>query len=81
VKLNLFHPKIQSANLQPLQRMVEDINDQASDFTACNIALSTQILLRLEDINTRHGKSKISSISGVANVLILFQVETSATWS
>lgn len=33
--------------------MVEDINDQASDFTACNVALSTQVLLRLEDINTR----------------------------
>ena len=45
--------QIQSANLQPLQRMVEDINDQASDFTACNVVLSTQILSRLEDINTR----------------------------
>lgn len=51
--ISFLYFQIQSANLQPLQRMVEDINDQASDFTACNIALSTQILLRLEDINTR----------------------------
>ena len=48
---NLF--QIQSANLSPLQRMVEDINDQASDFTANSVALSTQTLSRLEDINTR----------------------------
>jgi hypothetical protein len=33
--------------------MVEDINDQASDFTASNTALSGQTLSRLEDINTR----------------------------
>ena len=42
-----------SASLAPLQRVVEDINDQASDFTANNVALSRQILQRLEDINTR----------------------------
>ena len=42
-----------SANLAPLQRMVEDINDQASDFTSNSIALSHHILSRLEDINTR----------------------------
>ena len=47
--------QIQSANLQPLQRMVEDINDQASDFTASNVVLSSQVLSRLEDINTRWG--------------------------
>lgn len=45
--------KMQSGNLSPLQRMVEDINDQASDFTASNVALSSQNLSRLEDINTR----------------------------
>lgn len=45
--------QVQSANLSPLQRMVEDINDQASDFTANSVALSTQTLSRLEDINTR----------------------------
>ena len=45
--------QIQSANLLPLQRMAEDINDQASDFTANSVALSTQTLSRLEDINTR----------------------------
>ena len=33
--------------------MVEDINDQASDFTANSVALSPQTLTRLEDINTR----------------------------
>jgi hypothetical protein len=33
--------------------MVEDTNDQASDFTASNVALSPQVLSRLEDINTR----------------------------
>ena len=49
----LFVSQIQSANLSPLQRMVEDINDQASDFTANSVALSTQTLSRLEDINTR----------------------------
>ena len=48
-----FKLQIQSANLNPLQRMVEDINDQASDFTANSVALSTQTLSRLEDINTR----------------------------
>ena len=37
----------------PLQRMVEDINDQASDFTANSVAMSSQTLSRLEDINTR----------------------------
>ena len=42
-----------SASLAPLQRVVEDINDQASDFTSNNVALSRQILQRLEDINTR----------------------------
>ena len=42
-----------SASLSPLQRLVEDINDQASDFTANSVALSRQILQRLEDINTR----------------------------
>ena len=42
-----------STSLTPLQRVVEDINDQASDFTANNVALSRQILQRLEDINTR----------------------------
>jgi len=42
-----------SATLAPLQRVVEDINDQASDFTANNIFLSRQILSRTEDINTR----------------------------
>ena len=50
----LFKLQIQSANLNPLQRMVEDINDQASDFTANSVALSTQTLSRLEDINTRY---------------------------
>ena len=34
--------------------MVEDINDQASDFTANSVALSTPTLSRLEDINTRY---------------------------
>ena len=33
--------------------MVEDINDQASDFTANSVALSSHTLSRLEDINTR----------------------------
>ena len=33
--------------------MVEDINDQASDFTANSVAMSSQTLSRLEDINTR----------------------------
>ena len=42
-----------STSLTPLQRVVEYINDQASDFTANNVALSRQILQRLEDINTR----------------------------
>ena len=42
-----------SSRLAPVQRVVEDINDQASDFTANNVALSRQILQRLEDINTR----------------------------
>ena len=42
-----------SANLVPLQSMVEDVNDQASDFTTNSITLSSQILSRLEDINTR----------------------------
>lgn len=46
--------KIFSASLSPLQRVVEDINDQASDFTANNVALSRQVLQRLEDINTRY---------------------------
>ena len=39
--------------------MVEDINDQASDFTANSVALSTQTLSRLEDINTRYVDSLI----------------------
>ena len=43
-----------SSSLAPVQRVVEDINDQASDFTANNVALSRQILQRLEDINTRY---------------------------
>ena len=34
--------------------MAEDINDQASDFTASSVALSSQTLSRLEDINTRY---------------------------
>ena len=58
ILLNSF--QIQSANLSPLQRMVEDINDQASDFTANSVALSTQTLSRLEDINTRFDKLYIS---------------------
>jgi len=45
--------KMQSGCLTPLQRMVEDINDQASDFTASSVALSSSTLSRLEDINTR----------------------------
>merc|ERR1719510_2453435 len=45
--------KMQSSCLSPLQRMVEDINDQASDFTASSVALSSSTLSRLEDINTR----------------------------
>ncbi|XP_059082484.1 dystrophin-like [Tigriopus californicus] len=45
--------KIYSGHLAPLQRQVEDINDQASDFTTNNVALSHQVLSRLEDINTR----------------------------
>ena len=45
-----------SSSLAPVQRVVEDINDQASDFTANNVALSRQILQRLEDINTRSGR-------------------------
>lgn len=45
--------QMQSSCLNPLQRMVEDINDQASDFTASSVALSSQTLSRLEDINTR----------------------------
>eukprot|EP00095_Tigriopus_kingsejongensis_P011403 snap_masked-scaffold68_size422247-processed-gene-3.15 protein:Tk11403 transcript:snap_masked-scaffold68_size422247-processed-gene-3.15-mRNA-1 annotation:"isoforms a c f g h-like" len=45
--------KIYSGHLAPLQRQVEDINDQASDFTSNNVALSHQVLSRLEDINTR----------------------------
>ncbi|XP_040580779.1 dystrophin isoform X3 [Lepeophtheirus salmonis] len=54
-QLNQFRNqlKIYSQNLSPLQRLVEDVNDQASDFTANNVALSKQILSRLEDINTR----------------------------
>ena len=48
-----FFSQAFSGGLSPLQRVVEDINDQASDFTANNVALSRQILLRLEDINTR----------------------------
>ena len=39
--------------------MVEDINDQASDFTANSVALSTQTLSRLEDINTRYVDNSI----------------------
>lgn len=52
---NMFFYFLQafSTSLAPLQRVVEDINDQASDFTANNVALSRQILQRLEDINTR----------------------------
>ena len=45
--------KLFSTDLAPVQRMVEDINDQASDFTACNVALTRQVLTKLEDINTR----------------------------
>ena len=45
---------MQSSCLSPLQRMAEDINDQASDFTASSVALSSQTLSRLEDINTRY---------------------------
>ena len=48
-----LHLQAFSSSLAPLQRVVEDINDQASDFTANNVALSRQILQRLEDINTR----------------------------
>ena len=44
---------VPSSEVQRDQRVVEDINDQASDFTAINVALSRQILQRLEDINTR----------------------------
>ncbi len=36
-----------------LQRLVEDVNDQATDFTAHSVALSRPTLSRLEDINTR----------------------------
>jgi len=52
---NVFRNQLKgfSVSLAPLQRVVEDINDQASDFTTNNIVLSRQILLRLEDINTR----------------------------
>ena len=54
-KMKLFMHSFQSfsGTLAPLQRIVEDINDQASDFTANNVVLSRQILTRLEDINTR----------------------------
>ena len=45
--------QIYSGNLAPLQRLVEDTNDQASDFTANAVAMSRQTLSRLEDINTR----------------------------
>ena len=50
---------MQSSCLSPLQRMAEDINDQASDFTASSVALSSQTLSRLEDINTRYILKKI----------------------
>ena len=39
---------------------MEDINNQASDFTANNVALSTQILKRLEDINIQWENDKSS---------------------
>ena len=45
--------KIFSNELSPVQRIVEDINDQASDFTAGNVALTRQVLSKLEDTNTR----------------------------
>lgn len=45
--------KVFSNELAPVQRMVEDINDHASDFTAGNVALTRQVLSKLEDTNTR----------------------------
>ena len=49
--------------------MVEDINDQASDFTANSVALSTQTLSRLEDINTRYVDNSIVVYYKIDNCL------------
>jgi len=51
----LFHPflKVKTSNLVSIQRMIEEMNGQASEFRNWNVTLSTKIQLKLEDINTR----------------------------
>ncbi len=65
-----FPVQIYSGNLAPLQRLVEDTNDQASDFTANAVAMSRQTLSRLEDINTRF------EVRIFQNIFSLFLCET-----
>jgi hypothetical protein len=42
--------------LGPIQRTVEDVNDQAALFTSNNVLVSHINLNRLEDLNTRYVK-------------------------
>ena len=77
--------QVYSSNLAPLQRMVEDINDQASDFTSNNVTLSRQTLSRLEDINTRWVwpalASKISHRENAKMDVVIVEMFSTITFS
>jgi len=41
--------------LVPIQRNIEDANDQASVFASSSVIVSHALLAKLEDLNTRYG--------------------------
>ncbi|XP_046399571.1 dystrophin, isoforms A/C/F/G/H-like isoform X4 [Ischnura elegans] len=49
-----------SEKLGPIQRSIEEVNDQASSFTASNIVLSQSNISRLEEQNTRWKALQVS---------------------
>lgn len=44
--------------LVPIQRNIEDANDQASVFASSSVIVSHALLAKLEDLNTRYERDK-----------------------